>query len=389
VDMLETLIEIGPLLQGRAPPGHGFSHRRAPRVAVVTTTGGGAASVVDRLGLRGIEIASPDPKSPIIDLTMGRKAATYGAVVGELLAWDGCDAVLAVVGSSAMFHPQHAVEPIIGARSGAHGGAKPLAVFMTPQADQSLALLAQAGIAGFRTPEACADALQAYFSWRSPRGRPQGSAPPWPKDIPHEGRLSEYEALKLFASLGVPVVESTLAQAPAFQHSLAYPVAAKIVSRDIAHKSDVGGVALGIRNLTEMTEVIRKLPGNPQQVLIQKMERGLAEAIVGYRDDPVVGPLVVVGAGGILAELYNDVALRLAPVDEAAALEMIAEVKGFAALRGYRGLPRGDLAALAQAVAAMSRMALLAGRPVREAEANPVIVKSQGAVAVDALVVLK
>ena len=108
------------------------------------------------------------------------------------------------------------------------------------------------------------------------------------------------------------------------------------------------------------------------------MESGLAEAIVGYRDDPVVGPLVMVGAGGILAELYNDVVLRLAPVDEAGALEMIAQVKGFAVLRGYRGLPPGDLQALARAVAAMSRLALLAGRPVREAEANPVIVKATG-----------
>jgi acyl-CoA synthetase (NDP forming) len=385
VDMLETLIEIGPLLAGRRPPGLS----RAPRVAVVTTTGGGAASVVDRLGLKGIEIASPDPKAPIIDLTMGRKAATYGAVVGELLAWEGCDAVLAVVGSSAMFHPQHAVEPIIEARGGTQGDAKPLAVFMTPQADQSLALLAQAGIAGFRTPEACADALQAYFSWKSPRARPEGSPPAWPKDVPVEGKLTEVEALRLFSSLGVPVVESTLAKAPAFRHSLPYPVALKIVSRELAHKSDVGGVALGIGSPEELMRKAGEMPGRNDVLLVQKMERGLAEAIVGYRDDPVVGPLVVVGAGGILAELYNDVALRLAPVDEAAAREMIAEVNGFAALRGYRGLPQGDLAALARAVAAMSRMALLAGRPVREAEANPVIVKAQGAVAVDALVVLK
>ena len=79
----------------------------------------------------------------------------------------------------------------------------------------------------------------------------------------------------------------------------------------------------------------------------------------------------------------------MAPVDEAGALEMLAQVKGFATLRGYRGLPPGDLAALARAVAAMSRLALLPGRPVREAEANPVIVKARGAVAVDALVVLK
>ena len=119
------------------------------------------------------------------------------------------------------------------------------------------------------------------------------------------------------------------------------------------------------------------------------METGLAEAIVGYRDDPVVGPLVMVGAGGILAELYNDVVVRVAPVGEAGALEMIAQVKGFAPLRGYRGQPSGDLAALARTVVALSRLALLAGRPVREAEANPVIVKAAGAVAVDALVVLK
>jgi hypothetical protein len=119
------------------------------------------------------------------------------------------------------------------------------------------------------------------------------------------------------------------------------------------------------------------------------MESGIGEAIVGYRDDPVVGPLVLVGAGGILAELYNDAVVRLAPVDEAEALEMIGRVKWLALLRGYRGRPAGDVAALARAVAAMSRLALLAGRPVREAEANPVIVRGRGAVAVDALAVLK
>jgi acyl-CoA synthetase (NDP forming) len=389
VDMLETLIEIGPLLQGRVPPDHASFHRRAPSVAVLTTTGGGAASVVDRLGIQGIEIASPDPQAPIIDLTMGRKAATYGKVLGELLGFEGCDAVLAVVGSSAMFHPQHAVEPIIAAND----GRKPLAVFMTPQADASLALLAQAGVAGFRTPEACADAFHAYFSWRSPAPERKESPAAWPKAVPLEGKLDEKQAASVFATLEVPVAESVIACGPGFEHSIPYPVAVKIVSTEIAHKSDAHGVVLGIQNVREMHEAIRNLrnllTGDPQRVLIQKMESGLAEAIVGYRDDPVVGPLVMVGAGGILAELYNDVVLRLAPVDEAGALEMIAQVKGFAPLRGYRGRPQGDLAALARAVAALSRLALLAGRPVREAEANPVIVKAAGAVAVDALVVLK
>src|SRR5262249_53472990 len=133
----------------------------------------------------------------------------------------------------------------------------------------------------------------------------------------------------------------------------------------------------------------KKLKKITPRLLVQKMEVGLGEAIVGYRDDPVVGPLVLVGAGGTLAELYNDVVLRLAPVSEAEAREMIGQVKGFGALRGYRGMTAGDLQALARSVAAFSRLALLAGRPVREAEANPVIVKRRGVVAVDALVVLK
>jgi acyl-CoA synthetase (NDP forming) len=256
---------------------------------------------------------------------------------------------------------------------------------MTPQADKSLALLAQAGVAGFRTPEACADAFHAFFSWKSPRKELTESS----LDIPIKGKLTEQNALELFASLGVPVVESAVARAPEYAHSLPYPVALKILSAEVAHKSDVGGVLLGIATRQEFESKAKSLANKGESLLVQRMETGLAEAIVGYRDDPVVGPVVMVGAGGILAELYNDVVVRLAPVDEAEALEMIGQVKGFAVLRGYRGLPPGDLQALARAVAALSRLALLAGRPVREAEANPVIVKKRGAVAVDALAVLK
>jgi hypothetical protein len=124
-------------------------------------------------------------------------------------------------------------------------------------------------------------------------------------------------------------------------------------------------------------------------VLVQKMESRLAEAIVGYRDDPIVGPIVLVGAGGTLAEIYGDFALRLAPVGEDDAAAMIEKVKGFAMLRGYRGLPRGDLRALAKAVAVVSRLALLPGLPVAEAEINPLMVKADGVVAVDALVAMK
>jgi acyl-CoA synthetase (NDP forming) len=319
---------------------------------------------------------------------MGKRAAGYGAAVEELLAFPGCDAVLAVVGSSAQFHPHHAVEPIVKAQAAA-GKGKPLAIFMTPQADRSLALLAEAGIAAFRTPEACADALHALFAWKTPRKSVAGPIIPWPAELPASGALNEEEALRLFGRLGVPVVETAIAHAPHYAHALPYPVALKILDAGVAHKSDIGGVALGIANAAEFGKAAGILTRKSRKLLVQKMESGIGEAIVGYRDDPVVGPLVLVGAGGILAELYNDAVVRLAPVDEAEALEMIGRVKGLALLRGYRGRPAGDVAALARAVAAMSRLALLAGRPVREAEANPVIVRGRGAVAVDALAVLK
>src|SRR5205085_4637638 len=127
VDMLETLVEIPPLLAGRAPIKPG----RAPRVAVVTTTGGGAASVVDRLGMQGLELAS------MHDLTMTSTQDIYRTTLEELLASPSCDAVLAAVGSSAQFHPEFAVQPILQAKR----TAKPLAAFLTPHAERSLALL--------------------------------------------------------------------------------------------------------------------------------------------------------------------------------------------------------------------------------------------------------
>jgi hypothetical protein len=119
--------------------------------------------------------------------------------------------------------------------------------------------------------------------------------------------------------------------------------------------------------------------------LIQKMERGLAEVILGFRRDPLVGPTITVGLGGVLAEIYKDASTRIAPVDEAEAGEMIGEVKGLATIRGYRNLPRGDVAALARTIAAFSTLAHKAFADVSEAEINPLLVMGdgEGVVAVD------
>ena len=402
VEMLETLIEIAPLLAGRAP----VQLTRKPRVAVVTTTGGGAASVVDRLGVLGMEAMQASPTlqqelaghgvrvsdSPIVDLTMASSAARYRAVLASLLASDDCDAVLAVVGSSAQFHPEFAVKPILDTP----WSAKPLAVFLTPHAEQSLTLLAEKNIAAFRTPEACADALAAFFKWSVPR-KPLVGAVLDAITLPARTQLDEADALALFAALGVPVVASAVATAPAFEHDVPYPLAVKVRSADIPHKTDAGGVLLGIGSRVEfrqrvpamLSAVARAHPAAQiDGVLVQRMEAGLAEVIVGFRHDPLVGPVVVAGIGGVLAEIYQDIALRMAPVSEDEAAAMIEEVKGLAVIRGYRNLPRGDVAALARAIAAFSQLALLPGQPIAEAEINPLIVKEDGVVAVDGLMIL-
>src|SRR4051812_47430333 len=360
VDMLETLVEIPPLLSGRAPT----ELKRPARVAVVTTTGGGAASVVDRLGLLGLELAS------MHDLTMTSTKETYRTTLEKLLASSECDAVLAAVGSSAQFHPDFAVQPIVQARR----SPKPLAAFLTPHAERSLALLAERGIAAFRTPEACADAFAAFFAWRAPREFRDGARTLVP---------AEDDPFALLVALGIPVAEYAIVAAPEYAHRVPYPVALKRL--DVEHKTEVGGVTLNIANASELQVAARRM--GAERLLVQRMEGGLAEAIIGYRDDPVVGPMVLVGAGGTLAELYDDSAIELAPVDQALAIAMIERVKGLAIVRGYRNLPRGDVAALARALAALSRLALAPGRPVREAEVNPLIVKRDGVVAVDVLVV--
>ena len=168
-----------------------------------------------------------------------------------------------------------------------------------------------------------------------------------------------------------------------------YPVVLKVLSSGITHKSDVGGVMLGIPDAPSLVAAIAamraRLP-EARRVLVQPMIAGVGEVLAGYRVDPDVGPLVMVAAGGIYTEIYRDRSLRLAPVDAGTAAEMIAEVQGLKAIAGYRGKPAGDLGALAEAIAALSQLA--ADRSVSEAEINPLIVRprGEGVVAVDAVV---
>jgi acyl-CoA synthetase (NDP forming) len=407
VDHLETLFELAPMIMGKRPAS---SHR----VAIMSTTGGGAAMVADRLGTLGIEVVGPTQQvidnlakhhnikissARVTDLTLaGARKEIYSAVLNELLASDHCDLVIPIAGSSAQFQPQIAVAPVVEAD--ARG--KIIAAFLAPHAEKSLNLLTEAGIAAFRTPESCADAIRAWRDWRTPLARP-------PQDTARVGetnkllaaagsqQLNELEACRVFGALGVGAAQTAVLQSPddAAKAGVSYPVVAKILSPDIAHKTDAGGVVLNIADATALKQAAQEILARVRAkhpdaringILVQKMEKGLAEIILGFKRDPQVGPVVVLGVGGVLAEIYQDFASRLAPVSVEEAAHMIDEVKGLAVIRGYRGLPKGDCAALAQTVNAFSQLAYIDS--IAEAEINPLLIKreGEGVVAVDGLI---
>lgn len=386
VTMLEALLELPPLLVGRRPPS---GARRA--VGVMTTTGGGGALAVDALGVRGIEARKPDTVAAamleaarlpsharLLDMTLaGTKPERVMAGLAALRAAEDTDLALCVVGSSAQFRPHDAVAGIV---EGAKIAGKPVAAFLAPQAEASLRLLAEAGIAAFRTPEGAADAIAAYCAWRAPREMPAAETPA----IAIPAAPDEADARALFATLGL--ASDSVVMQQDVPDGLRYPVAAKILSPDIAHKTEVGGVALNIPDAAALRATAAAMRARVAQaapdarltgVLVQPMAKGLAEAILGFRRDPEVGPVVLLGAGGVLSELHRDIALRLAPVGLEEARAMIAEVRALTPLTGWRNLPRGDLDALAQAVVAVSRLAALDA--VREAEINPLIIHAEGA----------
>src|SRR5262245_14523801 len=409
VGMIESLFETPRLVLGHRPP-------RGRRVTAVTGTGGAAAMVVDRLGVLGADVVAPSPAVianlaaqgipvapvPLTDIPMVQGSGErYTAVLSELLGSEENDAVVAVVGSSAQTGPRVITERILKA---ANRGRRPLAVFLAPRADEGLALLEENGVAGFRTPESCAEAVNAYLNWRAPRETyraPPGVLAAAEARLAETGarRLNELDSQRLFAELGIRAVESIVLRDPEGVGGGAGTFALKILSPDIAHKTDAGLVRLAVPAATVRHEVERLLDDARARrpdaridgVLVQPMERGLAEVIVGYRRDPEVGPVIMLGAGGIAAELKRSLAVRLAPVSPEEAEQMIDDVPEMKLLRGYRNLPRGDVAALARAVSALSLLGEIGSRVVLEAEINPLIVKREGdgVVAVDGLVILE
>ncbi len=212
--------------------------------------------------------------------------------------------------------------------------------------------------------------------------------------------LSEVEAKAALGDAGVPVTATSLAQtreeAAAQAEAMGYPVALKVVSPNVAHKSDVGGVVLGLESHMEVAEAYDEIIHSVQAaqpsatiegVSVQEMASPGVEVIVGVTTDPQFGPVMMFGLGGIMVEVLGDVAFRLAPLGEGDARDMIDEIQGRQVLDGVRGQPPVDVGAIE---AMLDRVSVFAAEhpEVAELDLNPVIASPEGAIAVDARIVL-
>ena len=291
---------------------------------------------------------------------------------------------------------------------------KPLVVFSSAVPDEVReALLAfdEAKIPVFPSPSRAARAIAMLGRYQSAQCRirreslaklPSASAPVGVSNMPAKlnnvTSLSESDSKAILAVAGIPVTKDVIVEgvnASVFD-KMAAPLVVKIVSQDIPHKTEVGGVKIGINTRAELETAIRAVLDNAREhapsarvegVLVSEMVRGGFELIAGVVNDVVFGPVVVVGAGGIYAELLRDSACRLAPFDEITAREMLGELQCRGILEGARGLVPMDLDAVAKALAALSIFAWDNRAWVKEVDINPLFALPRGVVAADALIV--
>jgi acyl-CoA synthetase (NDP forming) len=386
---------------------------RGPRVAVVTNSGGTGVELADLLADEGLEV--PELSGPLqdelrallpgyasarnpVDMTPTWRLFTtlYPATI-ELLARSGeIDVVVPVLlQRSASPEVAAAVRDAV-ARLRDDGVPVPVYVcWVAPRAaDAHASLLQEAGVPCFPWPERTARAVGVAVRCGLQAGRPPGPAaspPPQPSPRPAvpvgPGLLAPDAARELLAAAGVPVIETVLCDSAAMAVSaaarLGYPVVAKVAHPALTHKSDVGGVRLGLFTADAVRSAAADLLAlaDGAAVLVQPQREGI-ELVIGGIRDPEFGPVIMTGFGGVLVEARRDVQLAVAPVDEAQAGALLRSLRGAAVFTGLRGRPPVDLAPVAAMIVAVGD--LMAAHPeISELDLNPVLVGASASIAVD------
>ena len=418
VDDVEPIVDIAKLFaQGRLPRGNA--------VGVLSISGGSGIVFADR----GVRAGLTLPKFSYATLAALRKVIpSFGSVdnpadvtagvfndmslftstLDIVLADPGIDQLSILLASIGGAHAQRAAEAIAAASAKTD---KPVHVAWSGRRAKSVAaaeILEAARIPVLTTPVRLAQAAAVLARFADDRRRllPR-QAPPiaMPSDlILPDGpvTLNEVESKAILRAFGVPVVrEELVADARAAASALtdaSGPFAVKIVSRDIAHKTEAGGVQLSVARAdleaaarTVMANASKAVPNaRIEGVLVSEMAQGL-EVLIGVVNDASFGPAVALGLGGVLAEVMQDVTHRIAPFDLETARDMIAELRGARLFDGYRGKPAADKEALAHTLVAISQMAVALGSRLGEMDINPVFVgpPGRGLAAADALIVLR
>ena len=285
---------------------------------------------------------------------------------------------------------------------------KPFVVCWMGIPDIAAKLMREHGIPFLRSAEPAVDAVAALARYAEARRNWLADAParaalklPAPTLPAAPGAVASLEGQALLQSCGVATAAAKLAksadEAVAAAEALGYPVVLKIESPDILHKTEAKGVVLNLKDAAAVRGAYEQLLANARTykagariagVLVQAMAQGDVELVIGLKRDPTFGPVVMVGLGGVLIEVFKDVVFRAAPVTEAEALRMLDELKSRVLLDGVRGKPPVDRLALARMVSAVSRFGAAAGPRLAELDLNPVLAGPQGATAVDWLMLL-
>jgi acyl-CoA synthetase (NDP forming) len=393
---------------------------RGRRVAILTSTGGAGTLVSDSLGVAGFETPAPGARTAAalralqgdmpaaldrnpVDVTLaGLQPDLLRGAIGTLSASDDYDALVMIVGSSSLGNPQLMADAICDCLPETD---KPIVAFVSPHAPNVAHLLNQRQIPAFMEPECCAVALDAM--WQT-QAEPALQTPAIVQSSPltdlPAGTLNEAQARDLFSRFGIAGAEQTIvsnpaqAQAAALQYGSA--VVLKILSSQIMHKSDVGGVCVGVapeqvaeRIARMQTEVYAKTGVRPEQFLVQQMVTSGIELILGFHRD-ALGSAILLGMGGVTAELLKDTTMRLLPeqggLSLADAYDMMHDLRTWPLLDGYRGRVKADQQALAQAIVDFSNMVASVGDRLIEAEINPLFVlpDGQGVKAADGIAIL-
>ncbi len=393
------------------------------RVAIVTNAGGPGIACADACAAAGLRVdplgtrlqralrrhlpAQAAVGNPV-DMIASASAEDFRVTIERLAADERIDAIVAIFIPPLITRADDVAEAIRAAAPGAAENGTPLlAVFMAMPDAERAALASGSAVPVYGTPEEAARALGhavRYATWRR-RGPDQPAvldgidADAVNVVLAHaltrgDGWLETGEVDAVLGAYGIPLVESrraaTAAEAGRAAAALGGPVVVKAIAEGLVHKSDAGGVIVGVRGETAAARAARRIAAavraaghEPQGFLVQRMAPQGAELLVGIIGDPDFGPIVACGAGGRAVELLGDAGVRLAPLGRRDAAELLRSLRTFPLLDGYRGQPRADLAAVEDVLLRVS--ALGAAHPeIAELDCNPLLAGPDGAVVLDA-----